>query len=93
MDGSRIKQKNQRFGVTSLRREIAPAATDMTNPTVAGVDLGDSSSLAAVLSPSGDVIDRFAFKMSSEGDQILADRLPEGTEISLRGDGGGLPIL
>jgi transposase len=89
---SKIKQKNQRNGVTKLRREIAPA-TDMTNPTVAGVDLGDSSSLAAVLSPSGDTIDRITFKMNSEGYQLLADRLPEGTKIACEAMGMTYPFF
>ncbi|MHB8568306.1 MAG: hypothetical protein ACYC7D_07435 [Nitrososphaerales archaeon] len=43
--------------------------------TVAGVDLGDSTSLATVLSPSGDLMDRFTFQMKQEGYQILAERL------------------
>jgi transposase len=89
---SRVKPKNQKNGVTSLRREITPA-TDMTNPTVAGVDLGDFSSLAAVLSPSGDVIDRITFKMTSEGYQLLADRLPEGTKIACEAMGVVYPFF
>jgi transposase len=89
---SRIKPKNQKNGVTSLRREITPA-TDMTNPIVAGVDLGDFSSLAAVLSPSGDTIDRITFKMTSEGYRLLADRLPEGTKIACEAMGMTYPFF
>ncbi|MHB8566063.1 MAG: IS110 family transposase [Nitrososphaerales archaeon] len=89
---NRVKQKNQKSGVTKLRRGIAPR-TDMTNPTVAGVDLGDSSSLAAVLSPSGDVVDRFTFKMNSEGYQSIADRLPEGTKIACEAMGVVYPFF
>lgn len=88
----RIKQKNQKNGVTSLRPEIGHA-TGMTNPTVAGVDLGDSSSLAAVLSPSGDTIDRITFKMTSEGYRLLADRLPEGTKIACEAMGTTYPFF
>ena len=89
----RIKQKNQRDGFGKLRREIAPAPTDMTNPVVAGVDLGDSSSLAAVLSPTGDTIDRITFKMTSEGYRLLADRLPEGTKIACEAMGVTYPFF
>ena len=60
----RMKRKNNKV-ISKLRGASAQSTTDMTNPTVAGVDLGDSSSLAAVLSPSGDTIDRITFKMTS----------------------------
>ena len=61
----RLKRKNRGNPVDRLRgaRASAPSKIDMTNPTVSGVDLGDSSSLATVLSPSGDVLDKFTFKM------------------------------
>ncbi|MCL5068380.1 MAG: IS110 family transposase [Thaumarchaeota archaeon] len=87
-----MKQNNQKSGVTKLRREIAPDNADMTNPTVAGVDLGESSSLASVLSPSGDIVDTFTFKMGSEGYQMLADRLPEGTKIACEAMGVVYPF-
>ena len=88
----RIKQKNQRIGVPKLRCEIAPS-TDMTNPIVAGVDLGDFSSVAAVLSPSGDVMERLTFKMNSEGYRLLSDRLPEGTKIACEAMGVTYPFF
>jgi hypothetical protein len=37
------------------------------NNVVAGIDLGDSVSAVAVLSPNGDVTDRFSFPMDDEG--------------------------
>ena len=88
----RIKRKSQKIGVTELRPDTAPAA-DMTNPTVAGVDLGDSSSLATVLSPSGDVLDKFTFQMNSEGYHLAADRLPEGTRIACEAMGVVYPCV
>jgi len=39
-----MKRKNQRNSVSKLREEVSEA-NGMTNPTVAGVDLGDSTSL------------------------------------------------
>jgi hypothetical protein len=37
------------------------------NSIVAGIDLGDRESLTTVLSPIGDVTDRFTFPMNEEG--------------------------
>ena len=39
------------------------------NSIIAGTDLGDRESLAAVLSPMGDVADRFTFSMIFSNDQ------------------------
>mgnify|MGYP001052227815 CR=1 FL=1 len=39
----------------------------MSNSMVAGMDLRDSESLTTVLSPTGDVVDRFSFAMNEEG--------------------------
>jgi transposase len=59
----------------------------MTNPTVAGVDLGDSMGLTTVLSPSGDLIGRFTFQMKEEGYRLLPDRLPENAKIACEATG------
>jgi hypothetical protein len=48
----------------------------MSNTIVAGIDLGDTKSLATVLSPSGDVTDRFSFGMNEEGYVFFASRVP-----------------
>jgi hypothetical protein len=37
------------------------------NSIVAGIDLGDRESLTTVLSPIGDITDRFSFLMNEEG--------------------------
>ena len=89
---NRMKQKGQKVIVAKLRPEIV-RASGMTNPIVAGVDLGDSSSLAAVLSPSGDTVDRITFKMTGEGYRLLADRLPEGTKIACEAMGTTYPFF
>ena len=65
----------------------------MTNPTVAGVDLGDSKSLTTVLSPSGDLMDRFTFQMNQDGYQVLADRLPENAKIACEATGMVYPFF
>jgi hypothetical protein len=52
------------------------------NSIVAGIDLGDSESLATVLSPIGDVADSFSFPMSEEGYAFFARRVPKEARIA-----------
>jgi len=50
------------------------------NSIVAGIDLGDKESLATVLSPVGDITDRFSFPMNEEGthsSRAEYQRMPE----------------
>jgi transposase len=87
-----MKRKNERNSVRTLRGG-ASMANAMTNPTVAGVDLGDSTSLVTVLSPNGDMLDRFTFQTSQEGYQMLADRLPENAKIACEAMGMVYPFF
>ncbi len=52
------------------------------NSIVAGIDLGDRESLATVLSPVGDVADRFSFSMTEEGYAFFASRVPKNARIA-----------
>ena len=52
-----------------------------------------AKALQLVLSPSGDTIDRITFKMTSEGYQLLADRLPQGTKIACEAMGMTYPFF
>ena len=52
------------------------------NSVVAGIDLGHRESLATVLSPVGDVADRFSFPMSEEGYAFFARRVPKEARIA-----------
>ena len=47
----------------------------MSNSTIAGVDLGGSDSLATILSPGGEVADRFSFPMNEEGYALFSSRV------------------
>jgi len=52
------------------------------NSIVAGIDLVDRESLATVLSPIGDVADRFSFPMNEEGYTYFASRVPKDARIA-----------
>ena len=52
------------------------------NSIIAGIDLGDRESLATVLSPMGDVADRFTFPMNEEGYAYFASRVPKEARIA-----------
>ncbi len=54
----------------------------MTNSIVAGVDLGDSTSLATVISPIGDVTDIFPFGMDENGYLLFQSRVSSYARIA-----------
>jgi transposase len=54
----------------------------MSNSTIAGVDLGGSSSLATILSPGGEVADRFSFPMSKEGYALFSGKVSKDARIA-----------
>jgi len=64
----------------------------MSNTIVAGIDLGDTKSLATVLSPSGDVTDRFSFAMNEEGYMFFASRVPRDARIAFEATGISYPV-
>ena len=54
----------------------------MSNSAIAGVDLGGSDSLATVLSPGGEVADRFSFPMSEEGYALFSGRVSKDARVA-----------
>ena len=62
------------------------------NMMVAGIDLGDRESLATVLSPIGDVADRFSFPMNEEGYSLFASRVPKDARIAFESTIMAYPI-
>ena len=54
----------------------------MSNSTIAGVDLGGSDSLATVLSPGGEVADRFSFPMNEEGYALFSSRVSRDARVA-----------
>ena len=62
------------------------------NSIVAGIDLGDRESLATVLSPIGDVADRFVFPMNEEGYAFFASRVPKNARVAFESTIMAYPI-
>jgi hypothetical protein len=62
------------------------------NSIVAGIDLGDRESLATVLSPVGDVADRFTFPMNEEGYAYFASRVPKDARVAFESTIMAYPI-
>jgi transposase len=54
----------------------------MSKSAIAGVDLGGGGSLATVLSPGGEVADRFSFPMSEEGYALFSNRVARDARIA-----------
>ncbi len=61
---------SSRYPLACNKDELVKMAKDksekrisrLMNSAITGIDLGDNTSLAAVLSPTGDVSDRFSFR-------------------------------
>jgi len=62
------------------------------NNVVAGVDLGDSESMATVISPYGDVADCFSFTMNDEGYSVFSSRVPKDARIAFEALGMAYPF-
>jgi len=62
------------------------------NSIIAGIDLGDRESLTTVLSPIGDVADRFSFSMNEEGYAFFASRVPKDARIAFESTIMAYPI-
>jgi len=63
------------------------------NSLVAGIDLGDRESLTTVLSPIGEVTDRFTFPMNDEGYAYFAKRVPKEARIAFESTIMAYPIM
>ena len=63
------------------------------NSIVAGIDLGDRESLTTVLSPIGDVTDRFTFPMNEEGYAYFAGRVPKEARVAFESTIIAYPIM
>jgi len=63
------------------------------NSIVAGIDLGDRESLTTVLSPVGDVMDRFTFPMNEEGYAYFANRVPKEARVAFESTIMAYPIM
>jgi transposase len=64
----------------------------MSNFIITGIDLGDSSSLATVLSPSGEIMDRFSFPMNEEGYAIFSGRVPKDARLAFEATTMAYPL-
>jgi transposase len=63
------------------------------NSIVAGIDLGDRESLTTVLSPIGDITDRFSFPMNEEGYAYFAKRVPKEARVAFESTIMAYPIM
>jgi transposase len=63
------------------------------NSIVAGIDLGDRESLTTVLSPIGNVTDRFSFPMNEEGYAFFASRVPKEARVAFESTIMAYPIM
>jgi transposase len=70
-----MEEEKKKMRKKSVRR-------GMSNTNVTGVDLGGSGSLATILSPGGEVADRFSFPMNKEGCALFLSKVPKDSRIA-----------
>lgn len=81
------------MGTVKRKNGLRPCMTKgMINMMVAGIDLGDRESLATVLSPTGEVVDRFSFAMNDEGYALFASRVPRDVRIAFEATVMAYPV-
>jgi hypothetical protein len=73
-------------------RKIGKVKVGTTNSIVTGADLGDRESPATVLSPIGDVADRFSFPMNQEGYRYFASRVRKHARVAFESTNMAYPI-
>ena len=75
------------------KKNPVPIRRDMSsNSLIAGIDLGDSASLATLLTPRGDVADRFSFQMDNEGYTIFANKVPRDARLAFEATSMAYPF-
>ena len=57
------------------------------NDHAVGIDIGEKESVATYMSPSGDVIEQFAFPMNPEGYKEFREKIPSETRIAFEASG------
>jgi transposase len=70
------------LAMTMEKRKTSKNARKDMNQAVAGVDLGDSESLATLLSADGDVVKAFSFSMGGDGMALFAENVPRDARIA-----------
>ncbi|MDG6939301.1 MAG: IS110 family transposase [Nitrososphaerota archaeon] len=71
----------------------SPGRSRMPNSMACGIDIGDSTSLASVYSPSGELVDRFEFEMNSKGYEFASMRVPKEARIACEATGMTYPLV
>src|SRR5437899_1463151 len=59
---------------------------------IAVLDLGDSESLATILSPAGDVVESFRMSMDDDGYTLFASRVPKDARIAFEATNMAYPV-
>ena len=76
------------------KKKAVPIRQTMNNNSlIAGIDLGDSSSLATILTQTGDVADRFSFQMDDQGYSLFANRVPRDARLAFEATSMAYPFF
>src|SRR5207245_3175920 len=65
---------------------------DREGMVTAALDLGDSESLATILSPDGDVVDSFSMSMSDDGYSSFESKVPKDARIAFEATSMAYPV-
>jgi len=74
-------------------RRVGEVGFKRMNNQVVGIDLGNDESTVTMLSPDGDVTDRFSFSMNDDGYSIFASRVPREARVAFEATGMAYPVF
>jgi transposase len=60
---------------------------------IAGIDLGDSTSLATILTATGDIADRFCFQMNDQGYTLFTNKVPRDARLAFEATSTAYPFF
>jgi hypothetical protein len=76
------------------KKKTVPSRQTMNNNSlIAGIDLGDSSSLTTILTPRGDVAERFCFQMDNDGYTLFANKVPRDARLAFEATSTAYPFF
>jgi transposase len=71
-----------------MRKSAKPERKNM----IGGMDLGEMESVTTLLSPDGDVVGSFSFKMDDAGYALFTDSVPKDTRIAFEATNAAYPV-
>jgi transposase len=87
------KKRTKQGRIKSKRSATEAVVQQMPNTPLCGIDIGDNTSVAALFSPTCDLVDSFSFDMVSQGYQLFSSGVPKDARIGCEATGMAYPLV